>query len=655
MFMGSSVVSGSARIQIVRTGSATEMGSMAGRIASPRVLTSFDIGTRRFNTLILRLTMLMVLFVLMVNLLSHKQWLESFLFALALAVGLTPELLPMVVSVTLARGAIRMAREQVIVKRQSAIQDLGSMDVLCTDKTGTLTEAQIHMESHVDALGRDSARVLQMAYLNSWFESGLRNPMDEAILAHQTIAIDGWHKIDEVPFDFERRRVSVLLEMEGQRSLVVKGAPEEILRLCTLYQVDEQTAVLDADVLESIRQVYRAQEDQGFRVLAIAHKPVGNDHPHAVVDDESALVLVGFAAFLDPPKASAARSIKSLMAAGVAVQVLTGDSERVTRHVCEVLQLPVKGVVLGSEIERLDHAGLQARLATANVFCRLNPAQKERVIGALRARGHVVGYQGDGVNDAPALHAADVGISVDGAVDVAKSAADIILLKHDLGVLHRAVLEGRRTFGNIMKYIMMGSSSNFGNMFSMAGASVFLPFLPMLPTQILLNNLLYDLSEIAIPFDAVDAAELRQPHTLDVQQVQNFMWMIGPISSLFDFLTFWVLLKLFAANEALFQSGWFIESMCTQVLVIFVIRTRGNPFKHAPHPLLMGTSMLVVLCAIALPYTALGSYFGLVPPPPIFFVVLAPLVLSYLLLVEMAKRRFYHWQRHHHRLHRPKQ
>ena len=655
MFMGSSVVSGSARIQIVRTGSATEMGSMAGRIASPRVLTSFDIGTRRFNTLILRLTMLMVLFVLMVNLVSHKPWLESFLFALALAVGLTPELLPMVVSVTLARGAIRMAREQVIVKRQSAIQDLGSMDVLCTDKTGTLTEAQIHMESHVDALGRDSARVLQLAYLNSWFESGLRNPMDEAILAHQTIAIDGWHKIDEVPFDFERRRVSVLLEREGQRSLVVKGAPEEILRLCTLYQVDEQTVLLDADALESIRQIYRAQEDQGFRVLAIAHKPVGNDHPHAVVDDESALVLVGFAAFFDPPKAIAARSIKALMAAGVAVQVLTGDSERVTRHVCEVLQLPVKGVVLGSEIERLDHAGLQARLATANVFCRLNPAQKERVIGALRARGHVVGYLGDGVNDAPALHAADVGISVDGAVDIAKSAADIILLKHDLGVLHRAVLEGRRTFGNIMKYIMMGSSSNFGNMFSMAGASVFLPFLPMLPTQILLNNLLYDLSETAIPFDLVDAAELRQPHTLDVQQIQNFMWMIGPISSLFDFLTFWVLLKLFAANEALFQSGWFIESMCTQVLVIFVIRTRGNPFKHAPHPLLMGTSLLVVLCAIGLPHTALGSYFGLVPPPPIFFVVLAPLVLSYLLLVEMAKRRFYHWQRRHHRLHRPKQ
>jgi Mg2+-importing ATPase len=617
------------------------MGSIAEHISAPIGISTFDQGTRKFNLMILRLTIGMVLFVLLVNLLSHKPWLSSFLFALALAVGLTPELLPMVVSVTLARGSVRMAREEVIIKRQQAIQELGSMDVLCTDKTGTLTEAKIHMESHLDPTGVESDRVLELAYLNSWFETGLRNPMDEAILAHKKIDISGWKKIDEVPFDFERRRVSVLLEKEGQRLLVVKGAPDEILRLCTHSVAADQVSELDGDLRDRIRDVYRAQETQGFRVLAIAHKPVAIDHPHAVVDDESALVLAGFAAFLDPPRDSARQALKALLAAGVDVRVVTGDSERVTQHICQVLELPIQGVVLGSEIERLDHAGLQARVSTANVFCRLNPAQKERVITALRARGHVVGYLGDGVNDAPALHSADVGISVDGAVNVAKAAADVILLKHDLNVLYRAVMEGRRTFGNIMKYIMMGSSSNFGNMFSMAGASVFLPFLPMLPTQILLNNILYDLSEIAIPLDAVDDDELKRPHVLDIQLIKNFMWVIGPISSLFDFLTFGLLLWLFKANEALFQTGWFIESMCTQVLVIFIIRTRGNPLKSRPHPLLAVTSLLAVSLAILLPFTALGTYFGFVPLPPSYFGVLALLVVTYLVVVQVIKHQFY--------------
>ncbi len=643
VFMGSSVISGSARVRIMLTGSSTEMGSIAAHIEGPEELSSFDIGTRRFNALILRLTMLMVLFVLMVNLLSLKPWLESFLFAVALAVGLTPELLPMVVSVTLARGAVRMARESVIVKRQTAIQDLGSMDVLCTDKTGTLTEAKIRMESHVDPLGAESAGVLQMAYLNSWFESGLRNPMDEAILAHEKIDIAVWTKIDEVPFDFERRRVSVLIEKDGQRSLVVKGAPEEILRLCTHYQSpgNPNPASLDAAALDQVRATYHALEEQGFRVLAIAHKPVGADHPHAVVSDESALVLAGYCAFLDPPKESAGDALRSLSKLGVQIKVLTGDSERVTQHIYQQLKLPVEGVVLGSAIDQLDDIALQAKVKTANLFCRLNPSQKGRVIAALKARGHVVGYLGDGVNDAPSLHAADVGLSVDSAVDVAKAAADMILLKHDLNVLHLAVLEGRRTFGNIMKYIMMGTSSNFGNMFSMAGAAVFLPFLPMKPVQILLNNILYDLSEIPIPFDAVDANELKRPHVLDIALVRDFMWTVGPVSSLFDFLTFWLLLRLFEANEALFQTGWFIESMCTQVLVIFVIRTRGNPLRSRPHPLLAATSVAVVLLAIALPYTALGAYFGFVPPPTSFFGVLALLTTTYLLAVEFFKRRFY--------------
>ncbi|MFZ9256154.1 MAG: magnesium-translocating P-type ATPase, partial [Burkholderiaceae bacterium] len=610
LFMGSSVVSGSATLCVVQTGSATAMGAIAERITVADDLSPFDQGTRQFNAMILRLTIGMVLFVLLVNLLSHKPWLSSFLFALALAVGLTPELLPMVVSVTLARGSIRMAREQVIIKRQRAIQDLGSMDVLCTDKTGTLTEAKIHMQSHLDPLGGESEQVLVLAYLNSWFETGLRNPMDEAILTYKKIDISGWKKIDEVPFDFERRRVSVLLEKAGERLLIVKGAPDELLRLCTQYMLGDQVCEITSADRDHIRDVYRSQETEGFRVLAIAYKPVAVDHPHAVVDDESALVLAGFTAFLDPPRESAKPALKTLLAAGVDVKIVTGDSERVTQHICQVLELPVQGIVLGSEIERLDQSALRARVASANIFCRLNPSQKERVITALRACGHVVGYLGDGVNDAPALHSADVGISVDGAVDVAKAAADVILLKHDLNVLVRAVMEGRRTFGNIMKYILMGSSSNFGNMFSMAGASVFLPFLPMLPTQILLNNILYDLSEIAIPLDEVDDDELRQPHVLDIQLIQRFMWIIGPISSAFDFLTFGLLLWLFKANEALFQTGWFVESMCTQVLVIFIIRTRGNPLKSTPHPLLALTSLLVVTLAIFLPFTIAGTYFG---------------------------------------------
>ena len=641
MFMGSSVLSGSAKMLFVHTGAATEMGSIAGHLGQPATLTAFDIGTRRFNVLIMRLTMLMVLIVLLMSLLSHKPWAESFLFALALAVGLTPELLPMVVSVTLARGALRMAREKVIVKRQTAISDLGAMDVLCTDKTGTLTEAKISMQSHVDPMGIDSARVLELAYLNSWFESGLHNPIDVAILEHETIDTRDWRKIDEVPFDFERRRVSVLIEKNSARTLVVKGAPADVLRACLYYENADNTLLLDDAGLATVRATCDALEDEGFRVLAIACKAVPPDYPHAVVDDESALVLVGFAAFLDPPKASAGDTLRSLTALGVSIKVLTGDSERVTQHIFHALQLPVEGVVLGADIEQLDDIALQVRAETANLFCRLNPSQKSRVIDALRERGHVVGYLGDGINDAPSLQAADVGLSVDTAVDIAKAAADIILLQKDLKVLQLAVLEGRRTVGNVMKYLKMGTSSNFGNMFSMAGAAMFLPFLPMKPVQILLNNILYDLSEVAIPFDAVDADELQRPLPLDITLVRDFMWVIGPVSSAFDVLTFWILLRLFDANEALFQTGWFIESLCTQVLVIFVIRTRGNPLRSRPHPLLIASSIAVVLLAIALPYTALGVYFGFTPPPASFFGVLGLLVISYLFVVEGIKQRFF--------------
>ena len=642
LFMGSTAISGSARMLVVKTGAATAIGEIADSLALPAEPTAFEQGTRHFGMLIMRLTVLMVMFVLLVNAFFHKPWLESFLFAVALAVGLTPELLPMVVSVTLSRGALRMAKQRMIVKRLSAIQDLGSMDVLCTDKTGTLTEARIRLEKHVDPAGQPSERVLELAYLNSFFETGLKSPLDEAILAHSHIDIGAWKKIDEVPFDFERRRVSVLIDNGETRWLVVKGAPDDIVGLCTRYEGDGGRT-LDAAALQAIAGQQHALEEEGFRVLGIAWRQVPMEHSHAVVGDESELVLAGFAAFLDPPKESAASALQALKRAGVAIKIVTGDSDLVTRHVCAQLKIPVTGLLTGKEIAQLGDQALRARVETANLFCRVNPAQKNRVIQALKARGHVVGYLGDGINDAPSLHSADVGLSVDTAVDVAKEAADIILLKHDLHVLQAGVVEGRRTFGNIMKYLMMGTSSNFGNMFSMAGAALFLPFLPMLPTQILLNNILYDVSETPIPLDQVDAVEIRTPRALDMNFIRNFMLVIGPVSSLFDFLTFYVLLVVLQASERLFQTGWFIESLCTQVLVIFVIRTRGSPLKSRPHPLLAATSLAVVALAAVLPLTPLGVHFGFVPPPPAFYVILGGMVVAYLCIVELAKRAFYRW------------
>jgi Mg2+-importing ATPase len=645
VFMGTSVISGSARVLVVKTGTATAIGEIADSVSRPSAPTSFEFGTRRFGMLIMRLTVLMVMFVLLVNTFFHKPWLESFLFAVALAVGLTPELLPMVISVTLSRGALRMAKQQMIVKRLAAIQDLGSMDVLCTDKTGTLTEAKIQMERHVDADGRSSERVLELAYLNSFFETGLKSPLDEAILTHQHIEVGAWKKIDEVQFDFERRRVSVLVDSGETRWLVVKGAADEIVDLCTHYEAGsaELQRPIDEAARVAIIGQYHALEDEGFRVLGIASRQVPLDHSHAVVGDETELVLAGFAAFLDPPKQSAASALAELNEAGVAIKIVTGDSDRVTRHVCAQLKIPVTGLLTGKEIAQMDDYALRARVETTNLFCRVNPSQKDRVILALKARGHVVGYLGDGINDAPSLHSADVGLSVDSAVDVAKEAADMILLKQDLHVLYAGVLEGRRTFGNIMKYIMMGTSSNFGNMFSMAGAALFLPFLPMLPTQILLNNILYDISEVPIPLDEVDAGEILRPRVLDLSFIRNFMLVIGPISSAFDFLTFYILLAVLHADEKLFQTGWFVESLCTQVLVIFIIRTRGNPLKSRAHPLLTATSLAVVAIAVVLPFTPIGAQFGFVPLPAKFYFMLGAMVLVYLFLVELAKQGFYRW------------
>jgi Mg2+-importing ATPase len=641
VFMGTSVISGTAKVLVCRTGQGTSLGEIADTLAAKAPANSFQQGTQKFGILIMRMTILLVLFVLLANAMFHRPWLESFLFAVALAVGLTPELLPMVVSVTLARGALRMSAKKVIVKRLDSIQNLGSMDVLCTDKTGTLTEARIHLERHLDGGGKDSQRVLDLAYFNSFFETGLKSPLDDAILEHHEIDPKAWRKIDEVPFDFERRRVSVLLEQAGSRLLVVKGAPEDVLRLSETCEVDGAARPLDAATRASVNAVFEGLSKDGFRVLGIASRPVPMDHPHAVVGDEAALVFAGFAAFLDPPKESARQALADLAAGGVTVKIVTGDNELVTQHVCAELGIPVLGVLTGTQIAQMDDQALLARVEQVNLFCRVAPAQKNRVILALKQRGHVVGYLGDGINDAPALHSADIGISVESAVDVAKASADMILLEQDLGVLQAGVLEGRRTFGNIMKYIMMGTSSNFGNMFSMAGAALFLPFLPMLPVQILLNNLLYDVSEIPIPLDNVDAEYLVKPRQWDMKFIRNFMLVIGPVSSIFDFLVFFILLRTFHAGAALFHTGWFIESMATQVLVIFVIRTRGNPFKSRPNAWIVATSLVVVALAIVLPFTPAGAHLGFVAPPAFFFLVLAAIVVAYLLAVEGVKRWFF--------------
>ena len=640
---GTSVVSGTAKVLICNTGAKTLLGDIADSLITKPSPTSFEVGTRSFGLLIMRFTIFLVLFVILVNAFFHRPWLESFIFAVALAVGLTPELLPMIVSVTLARGAKRMAAKRVIVKQLASIQNLGSMDVLCTDKTGTLTEARIHLERHIDTLGRDSKRVLELAYLNSFFETGLKSPLDDAILEHKEIDLTGWQKIDEIPFDFERRRVSVLVDNGEKRILVIKGAPEDILPLCTMYERESETDLhpLDDAVMANVREQFNSLGREGFRVLAIAWREEEANYPHIVTNDEVKLVFSGFAAFLDPPKESTKKALADLTASGISIKIVTGDNELVTEHICGKLEIPITGILTGAEILKMDDQALVGQVENINLFCRVTPSQKNRIILALKKRGHTVGYLGDGINDAPSLHSADIGISVDSGVDVAKEAAEMILLEKDLGVLQSGVIEGRRTFGNIMKYIMMGTSSNFGNMFSMAGGSLFLPFLPMLPTQILLNNMLYDISEIPIPMDNVDEEYLMRPKNWDINFVRKFMLVVGPISSIFDFLTFFVMLTVFQAEEALFHTGWFIESLATQILVIFIIRTRKNPLKSRPNLWLMICSLSVVAFACLLPFTPLGKLFGFVPPPALFFFILGCMVIVYLLMVEVVKQWFY--------------
>jgi len=638
VFLGTSVVSGTATALVVATGPATAFGDIAARLSTRPPETEFERGTRQFALLIMRTVFFLVLFVLLAGALLHHAFLESLLFAVALAVGLTPEFLPMISAVTLSRGAAHMARQKVIVKHLEAIENFGSMDVLFSDKTGTLTSGEMVLDRHLDPLGQVSERPLALAYVNSSYQTGIKSPLDGAILKRGAAAINGYRKIDEIPFDFERRRLSVVVENGGGRLLITKGAPEGVIARCTAYETDRGSARLDEAMRARCEATYRDLSAHGSRVLAVAYARVP---PQAVysADDERELVLAGFVAFFDPPMEGVAETLHALRRDGVVVKILTGDNELVAQHVCGQVGLDSARIVAGDQIERMTDSALAAVAEQTTVFARVSPAQKNRIILALKSRNHVVGFLGDGINDAPSIHTADVGVSVATAVDVAKDAADIILLERNLNVLHTGILEGRRAFGNVMKYLLMGTSSNFGNMFSMAGAFLFLPFLPMLPTQILLNNFLYDLAQVTIPTDNVDEAFIRTPQRWDIGIIRRFMVVIGPISSIYDFLTFGVLLWVFRASEALFQTGWFVESLATQTLVLFVIRTAGNPLRSRPSLPLAVTTVLVVLIGVVLPFTPLAATLGFVPLPGAYFVFLGGVTITYLALVELVKRR----------------
>jgi Mg2+-importing ATPase len=544
----------------------------------------------------------------------------------------------MITTVTLAQGAVRMARRKVIVRHLAAIEDFGSMEILCSDKTGTLTTGEMRLSACVDPLGRPADRPLFLAYLNSAHETGIRSPLDAAILAQPAPDIAAWRKLDEVPFDFERRCLSVVVEGDGRRVLIAKGAPESILARCRAHEVDGQRLPLDAAALARCQSTAKDLERKGYRLLAVASREVPAQAAYGQ-DDERDLGLAGFIAFFDPPMPGIMEALQALRRDGVAVKILTGDSELVARHVCEEVGLDGGHVVLGDELEGLTDTALGAVAERTTLFARVSPGQKHRIILALRHRGHVVGFLGDGINDAPSLHAADVGISVATAVDVAKDAADIILGERTLDVLHSGIIEGRKAFANVLKYLLMGTSSNFGNMFSMAGAVLFLPYLPMLPTQILLNNFLYDLAQVTIPTDNVDANLVARPQRWRIDIIRNFMLLIGPISSVYDFLTFWVLLAVFRASEALFHTGWFVESLATQTLVLFVIRTAGNPLRSRPSPALTATTVAVVLVGVFLPFSPVARLLGFVPLPPAYFLFLGGATLTYLGLVELVKRR----------------
>jgi P-type Mg2+ transporter len=663
LFMGTSITNGTATAVVVKTGTFTQYGEIASKSNEKKPETEFERGLKRFGYLIMQVTFVLVVLVFLINTLFKRSPLESVLFSVALAVGLTPGLLPMILSINLARGATNMSRKGVIVKRLASIQNFGSMDILCSDKTGTLTENRVTVIKHVDMQGQDSEKVFVYSFLNSVYQTGLKSPLDEAILKHQEVNPEKYQRIDEVPFDFIRKRLSVAVREGGDTILITKGAPEEIFSLISRYELNGTDYDLTVDTKSKIEHEYRELSSQGFRVLGVAYRKLEAKAAYAIAD-ETSMVFLGFIAFMDPLKETAGESIELLRQAGVKLKVLTGDNEIVASQISQQLGFQVSqfrrgkkydstgelvrtvqvesNIVRSSEIEAMDDAMLARVVERADIFTRVTPGQKSRIINALKANKHVVGYIGDGINDTPSMKASDVGISVVNAVDIAKETAEIILLSNDLKVIRDGVIEGRKTFGNTLKYILMAISSNFGNMFSAAAASLFLNFLPMLPIQILLNNLMYSFSQLSIPLDNVDDEYIEHPQRLNTSFIRNFMISFGPISSVFDFLTFGVMLWVFNATPSLFQTAWFIESLFTQTLVIFAIRTRKTPFwKSKPNRLLVINIFVVLAVALVLPFTFAGSFFHFVHLPVSFLLILVAFIVVYMVLVELVKKWFY--------------
>jgi Mg2+-importing ATPase len=672
-FMGSSVVSGFGEGVIVHTAGGTYFGQLADKIAGERELTSFDKGINRFTWLMIRFMLVMAPAVFLINGLTKHDWLQALLFSVAVAVGLTPEMLPMIVTVNLAKGALAMSKKRVIVKRLNAIQNFGAMDVLCADKTGTLTEDRITLKRHLDIRGGDSERVLEYAYLNSHYQSGLKNLLDVAVLQHvelgKNLHLQHHYKlIDEIPFDFVRRRLSVALARENADApeqfplgwmlklfvrartnadcghlLICKGAVEEIFSACKYYELDGNRGKLDPALRAAAQAETVKLNADGFRVIAVAYKEITSLKVSYSIDDEIDLTLLGYIAFMDPPKESSKAAIAALNQSGVTVKIITGDNDVITRTICREVGIKVDRIVLGPEIEAATDKELCYLAESTAVFAKVSPTQKARVIRALQSNGHVVGFLGDGINDSPSLKAADIGLSVEAAVDIAKESADIILLEKNLMVLHAGVMEGRKVFGNLIKYIKMSASSNFGTMFGVLGASLFLPFVPMLPIQVLTNNLLYDFSQTAITTDNVDADYLAAPRKWDVGNVFKFMMFIGPISSIFDYATFFVMLYIFKSwtNPSLFQTGWFVESLLSQTLIIHIIRTAKIPFLQSRASVaLIAASLIVCAIGLALPYTPLANALKFTPLPTSYWNILIGLLLSYAALTQFVKTWF---------------
>lgn len=647
VFMGSSVISGTGLGVVIQAGSHTQFGKITQELAKVNSTTGFDRGIKQYTLFMIKMIFYLAIFIFFAVIFSqHNSWQNALVFALAVAVGLAPEMLPMLVAVNLSKGAINMSKKEVIIKRLNSIQNFGAMDVLCTDKTGTLTLDKIVLMKHCNAEGEEDEDVLRHAYFNSYYQTGLNNVLDKAILAHEHLLVKEFSKVTEIPFDFERRVMSVIVDMGKHHRLITKGAPEEIFHRCTKYEIDGKAKPLYQKNLQSISKYYDTFSKDGFRVLAIAYRDESKKKNRYSKEDEEDLIFKGFVAFLDPPKPTVIEAIKDLNHLGIELKILSGDNELVTAKVCREVGLHFSGLVTGAQIENISEDILRRLVRKTTVFARMNPMQKERVIAALQDNNHVVGFLGDGINDAPALKGADVGISVDNAVDIAKETADIILLQKNLDVLADCVKEGRKTFGNIVKYIKMGASSNFGNMFSMTGASIILPFLPMTSVQILFNNFLYDLSQFTIPTDNVDGDYLLKPRPWDIKFIKKFLLIIGPLSSVFDFATYAVMWFVFGARDpshaALFQTGWFMESLITQTLIIYVIRTAKIPFiESKPSQPLLYSTLAIVAIALITPFTAFGQHaLGFVRPPLLFFAILTGFVITYLLLVQFVKNWF---------------